>query len=320
MMMAKQETHVSNKDFYRDFVKTVKRDILNYTKILDKHILDRDSVIEGVCNKYKSIKGYYTVNGNFTYSIEYLKQCLSEYNTGKRLTIRPVAKVSEVLGKYIDNRINRLNAINYKISVYSNDIKDLTNCLVDYTQYREISTLYNEWCMRSCLDGNVTVFATKMGTLGIYNVYKDFKSARCRLCVDHKKSKEYKEYLISIGKIPFKKEDAVKAAANNQEYHGEKWLIYHYDKSYPFIKWHKGKGIKNFDGEPVNSYIYTFVPLRCNNTFTSIFDAVNMVKNDKDYDNLFSYNLGFVNNLHILKNAIPGFMGKFPDTLFKDIN
>ena len=45
-----------------------------------------------------------------------------------------------------------------------------------------------------------------------------------------------------------------------------------------------------------------------------------MVKSNLDFDNLFDYNLGFVNNLHILKNAIPGFMGKFQDTLFKDIN
>lgn len=318
--MNNKATPVSNKDFYRDFVKTIKTDISNYTDILNKHIAEKHEVIESICAKYHLIKGYYTINGNFTYTVDYIRKCLTEYNTGDRIVIKPVAKISELLLKFIEKRIKQINAINYKISVYTNDIKDLNDCLIDYMDYKEVSTLYNEWSMRVCLDGSSIVFADRMGTVGIYNVYKDFKSKNCKPIVDHKKSKDYREYLISVGKIPYKKEDALRAQAANVPYAGEKWLIYNYDSSYPFIKWHKGNRNKNFEDGKVNSAIYTFVPLRCNNTFKSSYDAVNMVKSNLDFDNLFDYNLGFVNNLHILKNAIPGFMGKFQDTLFKDIN
>lgn len=303
---------VSTEDFYKDFNKLVEEDKDKIVRIRTKHVEDREKIIEGLCAYFKSIKGYYSINGYLIYDVAYLAKELREYNIGKVNVIRPVGRVSDYFNKHLQARLKRISAVNYKIKIYTDELKELDGCAISYEEYKSVSTLYNDWSMRHCLDGGSAVFAKRMGSISVLNIYKNFESNGCKLKVDYKASNDYKKYLIDNNKIPFRKEDAQRAKDNGEEYHGVEWLIYHYENTYPYIHWYKGN--------KVNTRLYTFVPFRNNNTNLLMGEIIARVKTDYDWDKMFNLNLGFSKYLHVLKNIVPGYTNKFRSTLFNDVN
>lgn len=293
---------VNNKVFYSDFRKEIRREVKELTVEISKLAKDRQSIIKGLVSKIDMLKDNYRLNGSFTYSVETLTDYLMNESDilVKHLTV--INKVSDFVNKYVTNRIKELAKINYDIKAKVNTVKDLKSCAIPYTEYRDVSNSYNDWCMRYCLDGGSFILAPKLGTISILNLKKDFGS-NGSLKVDNKKSQAYKQLLIDKGEIPYNKQDHDEALAKGDEYKGVEWLIYYYDDSYPYVHW--------FKGSKANTGMYKFIPARGNNAFKSIDDAIDFFKVDNDPDKLFDKGMGFVQNLSVLRKSIPGYMHKF---------
>lgn len=295
---------VNNKVFYADFIKEIKKEIKGVGAELLSFLNDRDTAISGMVEKIKIINTNYSLNNRIGYSEEYLTNFLLE---DASVTLKGVSKtriVSASFDKYVTVKIKEIAKLNYDIKVKQNELKELKSCVIPYTKYRDISNLYNEWSMRYALDGGSIKFATDMGTISILNLKKDF-NGNGSLKVDNKKSQAYKQVLISKGKRPYNKQEHEEAKAKGEEYDGVEWLIYHYEDSYPYIHWYKGK-TKDITG------MYKFIPVRGNNVFKTIDDAVSYLKESNNPDDLFDKGMGFVQNLSVLKQAIPGYLNKFP--------
>lgn len=292
---------INNEKFHKDFIKEIKSDIDHVTSKLVYEESQLDKLIKTIVGNKQNINNRYIIDGYLVFNTNSLESFLLDYNNTKLHLIKPVSKVNGYF-KIMQHRLKDIVSRKYNINVYKADIKELNNCLFSLNEFKDITILYNEWSMRNCLNGGTSIFAKGMGTINVLNVHKNFKNENTKLKVDHKRSNDYKNHLLSVGKVPYSKSAQLAAKAKGEPYKGEDWLIFYYDETYPYINWYKGNRINTID--------YKFVPLSCNNTFATVAEAADIVKNNDSVDELFSYNLGFVNNLNILKNSIPGYLNK----------
>lgn len=181
----------------------------------------------------------------------------------------------------------------YNVIKYNRVLKDLEDQLeelesykVDKETYLTVLDVHDQLFLRFLLDGKVYNFGAGLGRVFIREKERDYR----KKIVNYELSNKEKKRLLAEGKIPFKKEDAIKAAEEGREYKGVEWLIYRYEKFSYWLFWSKERFVKNV-------VLYSFVPNNMNHTGESVYDLEKKVS----FSSIPNLKLGLLKMIHMCR-------------------
>lgn len=219
-------------------------------------VLVNSNSINTVISKLKSVDIAYDVH-----TVNFVKSIMSNYSDIKKELIN----------------INRqIQLLNDKL-MFFNKYKDISKNMVYY-----IISKINKYYESALLEGEHIHLGNHIGFIKV--TPKKVKGK-----TNWNASFEYRDMLIADGKIPYKKEDAIKAKKAGIKYEGVRWFVYYENEIQHYINWY-------CYGKLPNKQFYTFKPARYNKTNKKISDIKKEISSIKELDNL---KLGIVNKLNI---------------------
>lgn len=249
-----------------------------------KAIYDIDSNLINECKSTIIYVNNVVINNNkvSTKSINHdilskLKEIKSDYGYHTILFIREIIVSYFDIKKEIQNINRELQLIQDKID-FLNKYDNLSKNIVYY-----IISRCNKYYEKALLDGETIHLGYHIGFLKV--VPKQVKGRH-----NWKASFEYKDKLISEGKIPYNKEDALRAKKDGIGYNGVPWFVYYDNEVQHYINWYC------YSHKLPNKDSYTFKPSRYNKTNKGIDEIKKEISSIKELDNL---RLGIVNKLNI---------------------
>lgn len=179
--------------------------------------------------------------------------------------------------KEIKNITRQLYLLNDKLDFF-NRYKDISSNVFYY-----IISKCNKYYSDALLNGDTIQLGHHLGFIKV--VPKKTKPK-----INWYESKQYKERLIQEGKVPYNKNDAIKAKNNGEEYNGVRWFIYYENETQHYINWYA------YSHKLPNKDSYSFKPARYNHANKTISEIKDEIDTPKDLDN---YKIGIVNKLNI---------------------
>lgn len=212
---------INAKSVYLKIINKARGELNILTNKLNRTLKAKDDCYNYLLARKGNILESYKINLD-NYKIEFIDK---QYNENKAL--------ETIVLKYLRHPIdgaNRQDIIQLAkwCSILKNEPilnKKLLLCKTKYnmnfTEYRDLLSKYYMKVHEILLNGDAYKFGNGIGTLYL----KTINLSKTRFHIDFKKTKEAKEKLISEGKTPYRKEDAVYAAENGLQYDGVQYLV-----------------------------------------------------------------------------------------------
>jgi len=182
-----------------------------------------------------------------------------DFKTNKALTaVRfPLTEIK------IENKVVNVSAIKMYITQYielrksikrlENHIKNFKTQLISFEIYKDIIVEFNKLSVDSMIGVNhYFKFNAQFGAISV------IQNENSGTSIDWDKSIKKKNKLIEQNLIPYVKEDAKKAAENNEEYLGQFWLVYNPKLDF-YWHWFRHPTAISYNPLILN---YRFVPAR----------------------------------------------------------
>lgn len=213
----------------------------------------------------------------------------------KKLLLANLTKLDDTYGEHsiifingiIDNYFNIIT----EIKDLTRKLQLITDKLEFFTRYKGLSknVVYyilsqnNRYYEKLILDGETIYLGNHMGNIKVVPKKVNGKT-------NWHESFAYRDKLVAEGKIPYNKEDHLKAKANGETYDGVKWFIKYENDIQHYINWYA------YSKQLLNKDVYTFSPARYNKTGMTTTSIKEQVTSIKELDNL---KLGIVNKLNL---------------------
>jgi len=284
---------IGKQEFYSNYIATLKSD----KKVKEQRLFELRNSRYHLINliEDKQFIDAYVVLPHLKAPIEYMAYFYKVKDAQRHFKLNECSiidenKVEHEYSMFLKGSLYNVMRYNRVIKDVEEQIEEIDSFDIDYNTHKMIVDTHDHLLAGYLLDGKHYSFGFNIGSLFIKEKSRNFD----KKVVDRGKTNKEKQRLIANGMIPYRKEDAEKAAANGEEYHGVKYLIYNYEPKSYWLMWGKLGMIRNM-------ILYSFVPTHANNTGQSIYDLEKNIK----FHSIPNCRVGFKQMIHLARRMNP---------------